>query len=81
MPPNEEQPINDESIRRIEAVIREVALKIIIALPASIMVANATNEEELFLAGISYLLFIVLMFRDVITCNQKSKNRGGNYEN
>lgn len=75
MTPNEEQSINDESIRRIEAVIREVALKVIIALPASIMVANATNKKELFWGGISYLLFIVLMFWDVINCNKKDRNR------
>ena len=66
MPLNEHKSVNDENIDRVERVIRETALKVIIALPSSIMVANATNEEEFYLAGISYLLFVVLMF---LGCN------------
>lgn len=72
MPPNKKELLNEAALKRIELIISKTLLKLVIALPISIMMATQQSSEHYYLSLLGWLLVIALLFWDVLCCMRKS---------
>lgn len=72
MLPNKKEPLNEAALKRIELVITKSMLKLVIALPISIMMATQQSSEHYYLSLLGWLLIVALLFWDVLCCMRKS---------
>lgn len=69
---NKKEPQNDVTLNRIELIVCKTALKLVIALPTSIMIATEHNGDSYYLSLFGWLLVVGLLFWDVLCCIRKS---------
>lgn len=69
---NKKESQYDAALNRIELIVCKTALKLVVALPASIMMATAHNDSGYYLSSFGWLLVVGLLFWDVLCCIRKS---------
>lgn len=72
MESNKKEPQYDAALNRIELIVCKTALRLVVALPTSIMMATTHSDYCYYLSSFGWLLVVGLLFWDVLCCIRKS---------